>query len=81
MSSSLHFPGFRRSTALRFAIVGVLIVAASAFPSFSAFGQSAPTCTTNGECPPTQLCCPEFAYPGSPKICKDPVHGHCPLIP
>ena len=38
-------------------------------------------CHSDGDCPPNLLCCPEFGYFGSPKICKTPVNGHCPLIP
>lgn len=82
MRSSLHLPALRRSTALRFAVVGVLIVAASAFPSLPALGQQGPIyCTDASVCPPNELCCPSAGYYGAPKICTVPVHGHCPYYP
>jgi hypothetical protein len=82
MRSSLDFPALRRSTALRLAIVGALMVAASAFPSLPALGQSGPDCTSNADCPPPQICCPVAGYYGAPKVCRlPPPDGHCPYLP
>jgi hypothetical protein len=82
MTSSPRFGSLRRSTWLRLTVLGVIMMTAAALSAFSASAQTTtPTCTTNSDCPATQLCCQEFGYFGSPKICKDPVHGHCPLVP
>jgi hypothetical protein len=81
MTSSPRFGSLRRSTWLRLTVLSVIMTAAAALSAFSASAQTATPCTNNSDCPSTQLCCPEAAYPGAPKICKDPVHGHCPFIP
>lgn len=82
MTSSLRFGSLRRSTWLRLTVLCVIMTATAALSALSVSAQTTtPTCTTNADCPSTQLCCPEAAYPGAPKICKDPVDGHCPFIP
>lgn len=63
----------------RLALLGGLLLA---FAAFSRPHQATSTCTSDRQCAPLgELCCNEFAFPGSPKICKPPVGGHCPLIP
>jgi hypothetical protein len=70
----------RRSTGLRLALLGALLLALAAFSRVD-FAVASTSCSTDADCPRAQLCCQEFGYFGSPKICKTPVQGHCPLVP
>lgn len=63
-------------------ILGALLLSLAAFTPNRTQQTTTPMCTSDLQCAAAgQLCCNEFAYPGSPKICKTPMHGHCPLIP
>lgn len=73
-AASRSFPALSRLALL----CGLLF----AFAAFSRPHQTTTTCTSDKQCARLgELCCNEFAFPGSPKICKPPVGGHCPLIP
>lgn len=65
-----------------FGVLGALLLSLAAFKPSGTHQTATPFCTADSQCAAAgQLCCMEFAYPGSPKICKAPMNGHCPLIP
>jgi len=63
-------------------ILGALLLSLAAFTPNRTHQTTTPFCTSDAQCASQgKLCCNEFGYFGSPKICKTPVDGHCPLIP
>lgn len=62
-------------------VLGALLLSLAAFTPNRTHQTATSTCTSDTQCPSSQLCCNEFGYFGTPKICKTPVNGHCPAIP